>query len=245
MSSPTKYKIVDVKGDGSCFFRSIYKVAESKRMINRVLKKMGRQNKSSSSIDEDAFVVFFRKGLAERIIANKDYGVIHDVYITLQGLSKQDYRVILESSFPSWFVRKFGKNLPPKEEDFRVSFATSVSETKSNWASEIEVTVVKEIFKREMKANFIVFNSPPKKTYPFLKSGWYLLNRGEVHYNAIIVKFANDTTSPKKSKMRMKNIASPKQKECKATHVLNPETKRCVLRNSCKGYEIIVKQLNI
>lgn len=214
-------KIVDVKGDGSCFYRSLYESANNRpRMVERMLKKMGHIV-STTKPTQTQFVQHFRLGLSKRIVDQKDYGVIKDVYTNLKAMDSKNYKEIMTSSFPSWIVREF-KQLPKTEASFRKAFAQGVL-SMSAWASEIEVRIVNEILKKELKSRLGVFNSPPRSSFQFKKNVLYLINRDELHYNAIVIEDKD---------------LKEKRTDCSEDQIRNPDSNRCVSRSSCKGWEV-------
>ena len=236
MSSSWRYRIVDVRGDGSCFFRSLYVVARHKRITVRILKAMevAPDVVKLARKDEDAFVVAVRAALA-RIIRGPpaDSPLITEIYDTMKTLNASNYRAITRTTFPGWFTREFVK-IPRSESEFRERYAAGI-EKISSWAGEIEYRLLSELLYKRLKIRLVVFNSPPKSTRLFKKNCLYLLNRGEAHYNAIIIEWAE------------KEAKKPidKTKVCRANQILNPATKRCVLRESCTGYKVLVKELGL
>uniref|UniRef100_A0A6C0BF96 OTU domain-containing protein n=1 Tax=viral metagenome TaxID=1070528 RepID=A0A6C0BF96_9ZZZZ len=212
-----KYKIEDVMGDGSCFFRSLYVVLKHKKIASRFIKQFANDFKLKGG--EEEFVETMRKLLVNLIIQKKDWDIVHNVYQNLKLLKRTDYITIIQTSFPTWFVSSFSY-LPKTEWDFRKKFAQGVL-VKSHWVSEIEVAIVAKMIS-ELKYNLQIFNKLPRKDFVFEPRGLYLLNRNEVHYNAIIV----DNTKEKK------------EKKCNEGQILNPKTRRCVSQTSCKGYEV-------
>lgn len=212
----SKFKIVDVTGDGSCFFRALYLVLKQKNGIPRLIKNYQENNLHVEG--EEEFVSMMRILLAKLIVEKKDWGIIHDVYQNLKHLDKRDYTSILKTSFPSWFVAMF-RTLPKTEQVFRNKFANGIL-SKSNWVSEIEVTIVAKML-QETKFYLHIFTgkSLPNKRFAFAPKGLYLLNLNEVHYNAIIPDLSSN-------------------KVCMEGKILNPVTYRCVLQTSCKGYEV-------
>jgi hypothetical protein len=211
-----KYIIQDVKGDGSCFLRSLYVVLKHKKIASRFIKQFSNDFKRG----EDEFVETMRKLLVNIIIQKKDWDIVHNVYQNLKLMKRIDYITIIQTSFPPWFVSSFSY-LPKTEWDFRKKFAQGVLE-KSHWVSEIEVAIVSKMIS-ELKYNLHIFNRLPRKDFAFEPRGLYLLNRNEVHYNAIIVDYSK---------------ASPLPKKCNNGYILNPKTHRCVSNTSCKGYEV-------
>lgn len=216
-------KIVDVNADDSCFFRSIYISLRHGRMMSAFMSRLGIRKHPKS---EEEFVGFVRERLAKLIETKEDADIIESVYNNLKTFGKPDYKVVLSSSFPSWFRAAF-KTLPKSEGTFREKFAAGVRD-KSSWASEIEVRILRDHFERDGKYQLVILNKRPSPRMKLNKRTIYVLNIGELHYNAVLPS--------SKVKEEDSEASCPPQK------VMNPETKRCVSRESCKGYEILLKE---
>jgi hypothetical protein len=153
--------------------------------------------------------------------------------------------MLLESSFPKWFVTRFKRSLPASELIFRKQYAKGILE-KSNWVSEIEVRLLSLYMKKNYKLNIKVYNKPPPPRRINKPNTISVLNKGEYHYNAIISVDTPTQHTPKTPqtptpKPTTKQTPKPttKSKECPSSHIRNPKTNRCVSRTSCKGYEVI------
>lgn len=227
-------KIIDVTGDGSCFFRALYVALKHKTLVTRFMRKASIR---SFKCTEEEFVESIRSVLSKLITDKNDKNMVHEVYNNLRVLSKSDYKEIVHSSFPAWFTSSFS-TLPKTEQEFRTKFARGVA-VKSNWVSEIEVAIVAKIL-YELKYHLHIFNNVPSKDFAFKHNAIYLLNRGEVHYNVLIV---DDNDYGSKDRDIKKQKAKEKEKICKDGTILNPETKRCVSQTSCKGYEIFYNMM--
>lgn len=213
------WRLKDVKGDGSCFFRSIFHSARHGKILPAVLKRLNIKDKP----DEEGFVRQVRDTLAYMVLQREDRGIMTNIFEHLKELSSADYKQVITSSFPAWFVAAFRK-LPKTENVFRDKFAEGVRKVTS-WASEIEVRLLKLAIERDGKYELVILNTPPTSTTRFKKRGVYVLNLGEAHYNAVLI-------STSKAKVT---------KECKQDQIYNEKTRRCVSRKSCKGYELLVK----
>lgn len=221
------YKTVDVTGDGSCFFRSIYQCLKSVDKIDEV-KGVLKYNKRSPTIeDETDFVKFLRTVLSKRIQSKDDMGVVQEIYAHLSTLDEDTYNVMLESSFPDWFVEEF-KTLPAKETTFRNKIEKAVKDL-TNWAGQLEITLTQQLFSQLVGIHIHIFNHKPAANYRFKKDTIYLLNVREVHYNAII-------PATKKS---------ISVKSCPEGKIINPLSGRCVLKSSCIGLKVLVQTYDL
>lgn len=211
--------VCDVKADGSCFIRSVYNSSKSIGALKHVLRRMTGSSKDDG---EESFVRATRALLSDVISTGKDGRIIKNVYNHLKTLDHVTYKEIITSSFPSWFVKSF-KKLPETEQEFRATIAKKVLHN-SNWVNEIEVRIAQYLIKKQSKWRLeVIHNKPDKKTWNPSANTIYVLNLREAHYNAIILT---------------KNI-----KTCASGKVLNQDTNRCISNASCKGYEIMYKQL--
>lgn len=164
-------RIVNVLGDGSCFFRSIFVF----------LNSMTRQ----SLIREEDFVKSMRHIICRQVRNNKN-NITRDIYRNMSYIRQTDlqtFYMILES-FPSWFVRAF-RNFPSNEREFRKVLCQHISKIQS-WVSEIEVRLTQEYFEKTHNMKIVILNSVPKHNMTFKKRTIYLLNISEYHYNAIL-----------------------------------------------------------
>lgn len=223
------YRAVDVKGDGSCFFRSLFVAAKHKRIAGRILKHLGGNREAAK--DEDAFVLEVRVAIARMIEQHEDNGLVSDVYQNLKSVNAASYKFMARSTFPQWFMRAF-PSIPSSERQFRERLSEEIRKM-SSWAGEIEYRLLRDVLKKKLKMHLIVLNSSPRTMKVFKKNALYLINRGEAHYNALLVDFV-DEGSAKKEK---------KEKRCTAQQVYNPVTRRCVSRDSCTGYKVIADRV--
>lgn len=213
-----KTSICDVAADGSCFFRSLYHSAKASGALNHILKRLkGTKTKDPG---ENGFVKLTREALSECIQKKEDRGVIKKVYQTLRVLNKEDYNIIVASSFPSWFASTF-RSLPPSEETFRDKFAKKILK-KTSWVSEIEVTLIRKMIHVRSNWRLVILNSKPTEKWTPKPNEIYVLNLNETHYNAILVI---------------------KEKQCASDKIFNKDTNRCVSKTSCKGYELQLAEI--
>ena len=252
------YKIKDVKGDGSCFYRSVYGAAKASKLLKKMTKCFGvgvgvgvGAGDGAGDIDEDDFVELVRACMSQRIRDGNDFGIIHDMFMSFKEYDSKTYKAILVG-MPAWFVKSFPKK-PRDEMQFRMKIAEKIR-LKSSWASEIDITLFQKIVascssgRRVLKV--VVLNSTPTRFSP-RKNCIYVINRGEVHYMYIHVrekkecpdgKILNERTirCVKENGNVGKKIQEEKYgKKCKDGKVLNPKTKRCVDKNGRIGRNIV------
>lgn len=216
-------KTLDVRGDGSCFFRALYHGATSRGLLTKVIARLHRAGESKDAppenATEDQFVKYVRLTIAHAILARRDKGVVRNAFKFLGGMDEETYDEALESTFPDWFVKVFKDGVGKSEREFRATVAKGVLKT-GNWAGQIDLEILNKLLGTKMRIVVLNSSGAVKKLKP-IKGEIYVLNHGEVHYNAVLVK-----------------KTEAKKKTCEADKVLNPKTQRCVLKNSCKGYEV-------
>jgi hypothetical protein len=88
--------------------------------------------------------------------------------------------MVMLESFPDWFVQKF-RRLPTTFEVFEAQFTKYVLRS-GYWVSEIEVTIIMDMFRR---VRIQLLNSPPLPKTTVDPTVMYLLNEGEFHYKYI------------------------------------------------------------
>lgn len=221
------YKIVDVIGDGSCFFRSIYKYLKYLNILEYVSLKLN--NNMFKVTDQNDFIILLRKVLSNEVKEQKS-DIVKNVYNTLSELDKNTYNTLIQS-FPEWFIKAF-KKLPNNENTFRNKISKEIKELH-NWVGEIEVKLTEQLFYKLFKFKIIILNSINlKKEYKFKNNTIYLLNIDEMHYNAIFPNI--------KPKFVIKIT-----KTCPEEKILNTITNRCVLKTSCTGLKVLVIKNNL
>lgn len=174
------FSIRDVKGDGNCFFRALYKSAMSTNNVMKILKQMNRyEPHDGTDITEEAFVAWIRRSLASYMRSSRGRATLCNIYDNLKSIrteSKVTYVAMLES-FPAWFSQKF-RRLPATFEAFQKRFTKYVSRS-GYWVSEIEVRMVLDMFRN---VRIQILNALPSSKTSLDPTVMYLLNEGEFHY---------------------------------------------------------------
>ena len=266
MSISDKVEILDVRGDGSCFYRSIYNSVKNTKIINRIIPFFNYLYNDLEIVEnpsEKGFVKFTRLLISKLILSNNDYKIVKDVYNNLKSLTKDEYKEVI-TSFPDWFDFTYSSMQKISEDYFRIFIATNVKKTK-NWVSQIEIEILQNLL-AEIDLTLIIINNNIKRGFRFKKNEIYILNIGEYHYKSILPAENNNiyydthddypkisyrkVSSPKALCINNKSYSSPKKskskvnlKECEKGKIRHPVSNRCVLINGAKGREAL-KLLN-
>ena len=191
-------EVRDVRGDGNCYYRSLYNVMKYYRRLGI----FGAQHPTIDIKTEDIFIQSIRNRLSEAILSGTD-GVIGDIYkgyVDIYEVDKATYRMKLESA-PFWFQIKY-KKMPDTEAKFRTSFAKAIQKMDT-WAGEIDIILVNQLIVSKLPFRFVILNDRIPKGFKLKKDRYYIINKGEVHYNYVV-------------------------KLCPPKKIINPLTYRCI-----------------
>ena len=262
MSNSDNFKLIDVKGDGSCFYRSIYHSIRNTIMLEKIIRFFNylynEDVELSYNPSEYGFVKFTRLLLAKLIFSRNDYKIVKDVFKYLNTLDEDTYNQVV-SSFPDWFVKSYSYFKKMPEHNFRIYLGTSIEKTK-NWVSQIEINIIQKVLE-EIGITIIILNNTVKRKIKFKKNEIYILNIDEYHYKSIVPYDTNSIyydmhddypitsyrklsiqkplrenssyRSPKKSKSKV-NL-----KECEKGKIRHPVSNRCVIITGVKGQEAL------
>ena len=162
----TKYNIVDVEGDGACFYRALYLSLNHIDMLDRYCRCLELVNVTS----ETSFV----NAMKAKIVANMiDSEYISNMYDELKTKDKQTYKEIIAGWDTN--VRMRLKVLPKTLDEFKTVLREEISKI-SCYATEIEISYIKSICDDVVNITVIVDNVKPSQT--FNKNNVYLLNLG-------------------------------------------------------------------
>ena len=173
----TRFSTVDVKGDGSCFFRAIYKSAKLNGMenISQLVK---------CHTTEDDFVVCLRKQIAS-FIRTKDPQFLKDIFNNWWELRKENKdRTTLRAVFdlqPAWYWTAFKLVAQDDYAQFKYNVIRAVQDPK-NYVGEIEVVIVSELLNQVGISLSIIDNVMPINPQ---KNTIYVVNKDNVHYLAV------------------------------------------------------------
>ena len=176
-----------ILGDGNCFFSALYESALDLKLLPKITNHVGIPQNAS----KEDFILEFRKFLANTIRNETDDDVIKDAYNHFQDTNAHNL-VEITKAFPIW-SRNIVRNLADTEENFRKSYAAGIKKDK-NWVGPIDVEITQNILKKCDDIRLRIFNTPPRTNFDFssLPNTLFIINTGEVHYNAIIPKLGEE-----------------------------------------------------
>ena len=201
------YKVVDVKGDGNCFFRAIYKSAKYSGNLEKLINCFLDKPLSHYEANELDFIVDMREKIAKSIEEDNDNNIVSEMYkylndfATNDDLKKEDlqetYKAVLES-LPEWMSKRFKK--PPTDyKKFKQNFCKYIRRP-GTYVSHIEIEIFKylnDTFCSTPDKHVIlnIFNTPPKENIDI--SAINILNKFEIHYNYLRANETIGRRSPK------------------------------------------------
>ena len=251
MTDKITFEVVDVEGDGSCFFRSIYNylkysnINRNDLLKNEIYKCIELGDKDDT---ENKFVKKIREKISSMIM-NEETTLIKDLFETMSNMEKETYKELysIENALPD-FVKKRYK-LPPKQYDtFKKNYADSVKKN-SHYATEFEFNILLSILRScvdTIELNITMIDSydideinDTNANYPRLiqkvfsgmsNNTIYLVNISNEHYNYLKLKENNiakkvSPISKLTSKMESLDISNKKKIE-KSDRVLRSQVKK-------------------
>ena len=176
-----KYKVVDVDGDGSCFYRAIYVVLKHKRNIMKFIKCFNLRSGLKETITEEEFVKWLRTDtLATKTNKGNDKNQSKNTYANLKDLPMDTYRTYIDGT---WQIKEL-KNKPKSLTEFRKIIAEYISDT-TKYANQYDKDLIDAFIEGVFKIN--VIQTLPELDYNFEDNTIYLLRINNNHYQAILV----------------------------------------------------------
>ena len=176
-----KYKVVDVDGDGSCFYRAIYVVLKHKKNIMKFIKCFNLRSGLKETITEEEFVKWLRTDtLATKTDKGNDKNQSKNTYANLKDLPMDTYRTYIDGT---WQIKELN-NKPKSLTEFRKIIAQYIGDI-SKYANQYDKDLIDVFIEGVFKIN--IMQTLPELDYKFEDNTIYLLRINNNHYQAILV----------------------------------------------------------
>lgn len=191
-----KYKVVDVKGDGDCFFRALHGAAFYQGILAYVAKCFTYGNRkdcwddwnenlrnTSHNDREVLFVACVRRYLAERIRTGKENALLRRTWDLLRVMDEEDAKDIMAD----WLIDAYQNSrvFYNETDSSYPSFVNRVADgvrQQGNWVSELEVTIVKKVLEAKDIILLIASNNDVPDALPLNPHILVLVNMNNTHY---------------------------------------------------------------
>ena len=199
------FKVVDVKPDGNCFFRAIYKSAKHSGNLAKLVSCFLDKSLAHYNNHERDFIMDMREKLAKSIEEGNDGGQINEIFQHLSGFDVADkeametYSLIVDS-LPSWISTRFAK--PPKSlPEFRTEVCKNIRK-QGTYVSQIEIDIFKYLSDTfcntpDKHVTLTIFATSPKVDINLDHIN--ILNVANIHYKYLRSYQSIDNTSVSKS----------------------------------------------
>ena len=178
----TRYKIIDVKGDGSCFYRAIFLILKNQKNIMNFVKCFNQRSGLKETITEDEFVNWIRiKTLSVKTLTGKDNDISKSTYTYLNNLNTTEYKTQIEST---WNLDNLKYNKPKTLKEFRTiisEYIANINKYANQYDKDLIETFTEGIF------NINVLQMLPELDYDFKANNLYILRVNNNHYKAILL----------------------------------------------------------
>jgi hypothetical protein len=159
-------EIIDVLGDGDCFYRAIYGYCLVNDLLDSILfpcfnfnidhnnRSFVERKKLKNNLEEDTWILNIRKYISNSILSDHRCRLqVEKTYNYLINLDIENddiiYYSLIENTFPSWFVKKFPNLTTIKrtsKDDF-INFIADSIKIKGNWAFQLDYDLVNILLK--------------------------------------------------------------------------------------------------
>ena len=175
-----RYKVVDVKGDGSCFYRAIYVSLREQNNIMKFIKCFSLRSGLKETVTEKNFVLWIREFLSKRTLKGNDNNISSNTYQILKKLSLEEYKILIEHT---WNIKILIDNKPEKLATFRQIISEYIGDI-SKYANEYDKKLLESFCENTIK--FIISNFSPKKDFKFEPDTVYLRRIYDNHCQVLI-----------------------------------------------------------
>lgn len=216
------FKVINVLGDGNCFFRAIYKCAkhsysknaenENVNNLEKLVKCFLSKSYEHYNNNELDFILDMREVIAKSIEDGNDNNEVYGMFTYLNNFVanpdlkkeklKTTYKAVLEA-IPQWMSTRFKK--PPTDfEKFKQIFCKYIRR-QGMYVCHVEINILKHLIETNCNTPdkhiiLNVYNQEPKVDIDITAIN--ILNRAEIHYNYLrsIESIKSDPKSRKSSK---------------------------------------------
>ena len=206
------FKVIDVKGDGNCFFRAIYKSAKHSNNLLKLVNCFLDKPFDEYVNNERTFIMDMREKLAKSIEEGNDGGQVEGIFHNLAHFTDdiESYEMIIDS-LPKWIGECFPK--PPKSlEEFRNEVCKNIRK-QGTYVSQIEIDIFQYLnntFCSEPDKHVIlkIFATTPKNNDDVDLSQINILNVANIHYKYLRSYESIDNESKSKSSSAFSSSSS-------------------------------------
>ena len=197
MTSDIKFGINRITGDGSCFYRSVFNslLNTDKNLVLNIIEILERKTglnfcDNDCQVEEEKFIVFFRRCISKMILDENDYNIVRSFYDHIKSFEENDIEMLLENK--SEWVKEITKNIKRIDfNTFKRSFSNQISNI-SNWADELDIQITKNILtEMNVKLHILNVNNDGNiKIYEKLlrnNNNIYIINIDEQHYVSVVL----------------------------------------------------------
>lgn len=161
-------ELVDVRGDGNCFYRAVYgyilhnkninigitaflNLFECREAIQQNISKIDKhfadddvRKRLYNQGQEDSWDACIRDYLSKYILAKKT-GIVKQFYDSLMALDMPTYKMVIQS-YTDWFKTYFGEEKPEDLDTFALVFAGNIKKTGTE-ACQLDIDIFKHILR--------------------------------------------------------------------------------------------------
>jgi len=180
------FKVIDVKGDGNCFFRAIYKSAKHSNNLLKLVNCFLDKPFDEYVNNERTFIMDMREKLAKSIEEGNDGGQIEGIFHYLANFTDDidTYKEII-NSLPKWISERF-PTPPSSLDEFRSEVCKNIRK-QGTYVSQIEIDIFQYLNNTfcnepDKHVTLKIFATTPKNSEDVDLSHINILNVANIHY---------------------------------------------------------------